>query len=249
MKTEPGIYMDKIKRFKDFEKIWEFTEFNLQRMNPDRGGMMPNVDDPQLSVNAYDKHQNAILAASDKLKNILSALYNTSAFSQLKSRIFLESQNINSMRIQRIIKSSDIKYDFYIHFTLSDKEYFGVVKDMLGVQPKVLSEVFKDTELVLTREWITKTKGQIIKILKKWLQIEPGEYKCLNEGVNCINMKTGNLTRLEKDTVIEVKTCYDDKIVITHENEFYTLQNDEFVYFNYWFSKMNKEYNISEIPD
>lgn len=153
------------------------------------------------------------------------------------------------MRIQRIVKANDIKYDFYIQFSLSDRQYFGVVKDMLGVQPKVISEVFKDTDLVLTREWITKTKGQIIKILKKWLQIEPGEYKCLKDNVDSINMKSGNLSIIEKDTIVEVKTCLDDKIIIKHENDFYSLQNDEFVYFNYWFLKLQSEFDISQIPD
>lgn len=241
--------MDRIKNFKQFTRIYEFTEFNLQRMNPDRGGMMPNVDDPQLSVNAFDKHQNALMAASDKLKNILSTLTNTSAFAQLKSKIFLESQNINSMRIQRIFKDNDIKYDFYIQFSLADKTYFGVVKDLLGPQPKVQSEVFKDTDLVLTREWIIKTKGQIIRILKKWLQIEPGDWKCLKEGVNAINMKSGNLSKIEKDTIIEVKTSLDDKLIIKHENDFYTLQNDEFVYFNYWFMKIKDEFTSLDIPN
>ena len=37
--------------------ILEFTEFNLQRMNPDSVQASMHVDDPQLSINSFDKHQ------------------------------------------------------------------------------------------------------------------------------------------------------------------------------------------------
>ena len=238
-----NIYMAKIKSYKEFSKIFEFTEFNLQRMNPDQGGVMPNVDNPQLSVNAFDKHQNAILAASSKLNSIIASLTNTAAFTQLKSRLFLDSQNINGMKILRILKTDDVRYDVYLDFLIGDKSYFGVLKDILGAQPKFYSEAFSDNELVLTREWIIKTKGAIQKILEKWLQPEPGEWVCQNEEVNAVNLKTGGLSKISKDTQIEVRTTLDNKIIIKHEDDFYSLQNDSFIYFNYWFIKK------SDLPD
>lgn len=219
------------------QRLYEFTEFNLQRMNPDMGGAMPNVDDPQLSVNAFDKHQNAILAASSKLNSILNSLSNSTAFAQLKSKLFLDSQNLTSLKILRIIKDSEVRYDFYLQLTLGDQPYFGVLKDILGPQPRFSTEAFKDSDLVLTREWILKTKGIIEKAVKKWLEPEPGTYIALRDDIVANNMKTGNSSRIGIDTEIEVKTTLDNKILIKHEDDFYSLQNDSYIYFNYWFVK------------
>jgi hypothetical protein len=206
-------------------------------MNSDKGGVMPNVDNPQLSVNAFDKHQSAIQAASSKLNSIMATLSNSSAFSQLKSKLFLDSQKINSMKVLRIAKDNEIKYDFYLEIYIGDTGYYGIMKDMTGIQPKFTCEAFKDTDLVLTREWIIKTKGLVEKILKNWLEPEIGNYICIAEDVSANNMTTGNLSKITKDTEIEVKTTLDNKILIKHENDFYSLQNDSFIYFNYWFIK------------
>lgn len=232
--------MTRIKRWHQFDRIYEFTEFNLQRMNPDKGGVMPNVDDPQLSVNAFDKHQNAILAASAKLNSLLASLSNTSAFAQLKSRLLLDTQKLNALKVLRIIKSDDVRYDFYIEFTIGENSYYGVIKDMLGPQPKFTTEVFSDTELVLTREWMIKTKGLINKVLKKWLEPESGYWTALRDDIMAVNLKNGNLTKINNNTTIEVLTTLENKIMIKHEDDFYSLQNDSFVYFNYWFKKESK---------
>lgn len=231
--------MDKIKKWKEFQKIYEFTEFNLQRMNSDKGGVMPNVDDPQLSINAFDKHQNAILAASAKLNSIMATLSNSAALGTLKSRLFLDSQKLNALKILRIFKNDDVRYDFYLEFVLGDKPYYGVLRDILGPAPKFSSEAFRDTDLVLSREWIIKTRGLITKAIEKWLEPLTGTYISLKDDINAINMKTGALSKINLGVEIEVKTTTDHKIIIKHENDFYSLQNDSFIYFNYWFKKIN----------
>lgn len=224
-----------IKKYNIFKE--SFTEFNLQRMNPDMGGMMPNVDNPQLSINAFDKHENAIRAATDKLNSLLNTLSNSSHFAVLKSKLALEDQNIESIKILRIVKS-DIRYDFYISFFIKDEEYWGVIKDMLGLHPKFESEVFKDTDLILSKEWVIKIKGLVIKLIKKWLTIENGKYRYINpENCSCFNVKTGNIERLIKDTEVEVVRSYDNKILIKHEDDYFHLTGDSYVYFNYWFIK------------
>ncbi len=40
--------------------ILEFSEFNLQRMNSDSVQASTHVDDPQLSLNGFDKNQDLI---------------------------------------------------------------------------------------------------------------------------------------------------------------------------------------------
>jgi len=228
---------NKIANFEEFGKMFEMTEFNLQRMNPDSGGMMPNVADPQLSINAFDKHEDAIRAATSKLSGLLNALSNTPQFTMLKSRLTLEDQNITAMKILRISKT-DIRYDVYISFVIKEEEFWGVVEDITG-NAEFISEVFKDADLTLTKEWIIKIKGLVIKILKKWLTPEDGKYKLLNDEAFCYNVNTGRIEKLTKGDEIEVVRSYDNKIVIMFDNDYFNLVNDNFIYFNYWFVKSN----------
>jgi hypothetical protein len=89
--------------------ILEFTEFNLQRMNPDSAaGAVGGVDDPSLSTNAFDKHADAIRQAMSRINGILYNLKGTSAYANLRSKLALEQQDIQSLKIQRIVKVNSI---------------------------------------------------------------------------------------------------------------------------------------------
>jgi hypothetical protein len=81
--------------------ILEFTEFNMQRMNPDSAaGAIGGVDDPSLSTNAFDKHADAIRQAMSRVNDILYNLAGTSAYRNLRSKLGLESQDIQKMKKQ-----------------------------------------------------------------------------------------------------------------------------------------------------
>lgn len=220
--------------------ILEFTEFNLQRMNPDAGQLSISVDNPQLSINAFDKHQDAIRAASSKINSILHSLSNTPQFSILKSKLSLERQNITTMKVLRVSKSNDVNYDVFISFIIDDQEYWGVIENILDKDPIFKSEVFKDTDLVLSKEWIIKTRGLIIKIVRKWLTPDNGSYKLLNDEIHCYNVNSSKPLKISKDTVIDVIRSYDNKTVIKHNNDYYNISGDAYIYFNYWFSKVRR---------
>lgn len=227
-----------IRRYDDF-KINELTEFNLQRLNPDNFSLgQPNVTDNSLSINAFDKHQDAIRAATSKINGLLHSLSNTPQFNILKSKLSLEKQNITSMKVLRISKSNDVNYDVYISFVIDEIEYFGVIEDILTEDPVFKSEVFKNSDLIQTKEWVIKIKGLVIKIVKKWLTPDNGKYKLINNEAYCFNVDNGRLLRINKDAEIEVIRSYDNKIVIKHQNEYYNLIGDSYVYFNYWFTKI-----------
>ena len=133
------------------------------------GQMAVHVDNPQLSINAFDKHQDAIRAATSKINGLLHSLSNTPQFNILKSKLSLEKQNITSMKVLRISKSNDVNYDVYISFVIDEIEYFGLIEDILTEDPVFKSEVFKNSDLVQTKEWVIKIKGLVIKIVKKGL--------------------------------------------------------------------------------
>ena len=80
--------------------ILEFSEFNAQRLNPDSAHMGVSVDNPQLSVNAFDKHEDAIRTGVSRINNILHSLANTSSFRALKSKLGLESQKIENLDLR-----------------------------------------------------------------------------------------------------------------------------------------------------
>lgn len=219
--------------------ILEFTEFNAMRLNPDSAQMGVHVDNPQLSINAFDRHEDAIRAGMARINSILHTLSNSSTYRSLKSKFGLEDQQLSSLKIQRITKGSDLRYNIYVVFVIDDNEYFGVVEDILAKDPIFKSEVFKDHDLVQTKEWVIRTKGLVIKTIKTWLKPDEGKYKLINDKLTCYSVETGQSLNAEKGIEIEVVRALDDKIVIRHENKYYHLINDNFIYFNYWFEKIS----------
>lgn len=219
--------------------ILEFTEFNLNRMNPDSVNYpTPNVDDPHLSINAFDKHQDAIRMGIARINGILQTLSNSASFRQLKSKLALEDQNIQSMKVLRIVKSNNIDYDVYISFNVADEEYWGQIENILDKNPSFTSEIFKDYDLVQSKEWVIKLKGLIIKTVKAWLNPEEGNYKLLNDEAFCFSVDTGRLLKLEKNAEIEVIRAFENKVLIKYSNEYYHMVGDNYVYFNWWFEKL-----------
>lgn len=220
--------------------ILEFTEFNLQRMNPDSARASVHVDDPQLSINAFDKYQDGIRQAMSRINDILYNLKGTSSYSQLRSKLALENQDIQSIKILRIVKTETLKYTVYLTLTIDGEEYWGEVEDVVGLNPQFTSEVFKDYDLFQPKEWVIKIKGLVIKTIKTWLKPEPGFYKLLNDEVICYSVETGKQLKMEQGIEIEVLNCYDNKIVIKHETDIYNLIGDNYIYFNWWFEKIEE---------
>ena len=134
-----------ITKFKDF-KLNESTEFNFLRFNPDSVRPAVAVDDKSLSLNAYDRNADQIRVAMTRIEDIMYNLKGTNAYKDLRSKLGLEHQDIQNMKIIRILKSNNINYDVYIQFGIDGEEYWGVVKNIL-VNPEIKSEVFKDQNL------------------------------------------------------------------------------------------------------
>lgn len=214
--------------------ILEFTEFNLQRFNPDSAHIATHVDNPQLSTNAFDKHQSGIRQAMSRIDDILYNLKGTSAYSNLRSKLALEDQDIQNLKIQRILKHNNVNYTVYLTLTIDGEEYWGQIIDILGLKPIFKSEVFKDFDLYQPKEWVIKIKGLVIKTIKTWLKPERGTYKLLNNEVICYSTDTGKQLRMEKGIEVELIRSHDDKIVIKHESDYYNLVGDNFIYFNWW---------------
>ena len=219
--------------------ILEFTEFNIQRMNPDSARASIHVDDPQLSIDAFDKHQDGIRQALSRINDILYKVKGSSAYTNLRSKLALEDQDIQSMKVLRIVKNETLKYTAYITLVIDGEEYWGEVEDVVGLNPTFSSELFKDYDLLQPKEWVIKIKGLVIKTLRTWLKPENGNYKLLNNEVICYSTETGKQLSMQQGIEIEVLKSYDNKIVIKHESDTYNLVGDNFIYFNWWFEKVD----------
>ena len=229
-----------MKRISNYKKflVNESTEFNYQRLNSDSVRASIHVDDPSLSINAFDKHEDVVRQVISKLGNLSRALQNTQGYKVLKSKLSLEDQEISNVKIIRIVKSSSFQYDVYLSFKIDEDEYWGVITDILN-NPEFKSEVFKDQLLLQTKEWIIKTKGLIIKHIKNWMKPQFGKFKLLKDEVICYSNLTGKLLRLPQNSTIEVLKSYDGRLIFEYDGNQYTLTGDNFVYFNWWFEEIS----------
>jgi len=229
-----------MKRISNYKKflVNESTEFNYQRLNSDSVRASIHVDDPSLSINAFDKHEDVVRQVISKLGNLSRALQNTQGYKVLKSKLSLEDQEISNVKIIRIVKSSSFQYDVYLSFKIDEDEYWGVITDILN-NPEFKSEVFKDHLLLQTKEWIIKTKGLIIKHIKNWMKPQFGKFKLLKDEVICYSNLTGKLLRLPQNSIIEVLKSYDGRLIFEYDGNQYTLTGDNFIYFNWWFEEVS----------
>ena len=217
--------------------ILEFTEFNDQRFNPDSVQPAVQVDDPKLSTNAFDKHEDLVRQAISRIGQLQGSLMGSAAYRTLKSKLALEDQEIKEMTVIRIVKNNNLNYDVFIKFKIEDEEYWGVIKDVLG-NAEFKSEVFKDHDLIQTKEWVIKLKGLVIKNIKSFLKPQFGKFKSLLDDIVCYSLETGKMLKMKKGSEIEVLKSYDNKIIFEYENDKYALTGDNFIYFNWWFDKI-----------
>lgn len=217
--------------------IKEFSEFNYQRLNSDNAIPGVQADNPQLSINAFDKHQDMIRQAVSRIGDISSSMYGSNSYRLLKSKLSLEDQEIKKLKIIRILKSEGFNYDAYITFMVGEDEYWGVIKNIL-TNPELKSEIFKDFDLIQTQEWIIKLKGTIIKVVKNWMKPQFGKFKLIGHEINCYSSETGKLLKLPSDSEIEVLKSYDNQIIFKYGNDQYSLKGDNFVYFNWRFEEI-----------
>jgi len=230
--------MSIIKKYNLFKE--SFTEFNLQRFNADSAQASVHVDDPSLSTNAFDKHEDRIRQSMARVNDIMFNLKGTNAYKALRSKLALEHQDIQSLKVLRILKSTSLLYDVYVSFRIEGEEYWGVIENILADSPKLKSEVFKDYDLYQPKEWVIKITGLIIKTIKTWLKPEPGIYKLLNDDIICYSIETGKQLKMDKGIEIELVRAYDEKIIIKHESDRYNLVGDNYIYFNWWFEKIDE---------
>lgn len=220
--------------------IREFTEFNLQRFGNEHGGGMPNThaNNPELSHGAFDRHEDNIRVSSVRLNDILSTIRSTNDIYSNKLDKSMDGLDISNLKIQRMFQKNSIDIDVYISFDLAGKNYFGVIKSFI-INPQVESEVFKDSDLLVNKEWSIKLKGLLVKTIKKWLNIPSNtKWKALKP-IQCTNTETGELLIIDTESEIKVlRTLNNDTIIANYKDINCEINGLSFYYFNYWFEKV-----------
>lgn len=224
---------------KKHKLILEFSEFNAQRMNSDSVQASVHVDNPTLSTNAFDKHEDIVRQSIARLGQLQGSMMGSAAYRSLKSKLSLDDQDITALKIIRIVKNTNLNYDVFISFIIDGEEYWGVIKNILSNDAKLKSEVFKDSELIQTKEWVIKLEGLLLKNVLNFLKPNSGFYKQLKDDVICFSAIDGKMLKMNIGTEIEVLKSYNDKIIFKHDGVKYHMTGDNFVYFNWWFEKID----------
>jgi hypothetical protein len=224
---------------KKYKLILEFSEFNAQRMNSDSVQASVHVDNPTLSTNAFDKHEDIVRQSISRLGQLQGSMMGSAAYRSLKSKLSLDDQDVTALKIIRIVKNTNLNYDVFISFIIDGEEYWGVIKNILSNDAKLKSEVFKDSELIQTKEWVIKLEGLLLKNVLNFLKPNGGFYKQLKDEVICFSGVDGKMLKMNIGTEIEVLKSYNDKIIFKHDGVKYHMIGDNFVYFNWWFEKID----------
>lgn len=219
--------------------ILEFTEFNAMRLGGDSVPQSTHVDNPQLSLGAYNRFSHNVKNAMSKLNDLYKKISMTSTGMHLKKQKPLELTDISNIVIQRIFPVNDIYYNIYFTFELEEKEYFGVIRNINSEDPILTSEVFKDYNIFGSKEWAIRVKGNLIKVIKKWLTPPKANFISLKE-IDAYDKLTGEKILLEEGSIVKVLSSNDSIITIEHEDRVYTLRNENYYYFNYYFKEVEK---------
>lgn len=213
--------------------ILEFTEFNAMRMNPDNLSQATHVDNPSLSLDAYDRFEQNLKSSLVRLNHIYKDISRTKSGFNLRTHSKIDVVDIENIKILRIYKQDDIHYNFYITFEIGGNEYYGVIRRFGSNREEFTSEAFSDPYLNLSYEWTIRAKGNIIKAIKQWLIPAKGTYKALNDQY-FTDVNSGTLYYIKEGDTFKLFKSKEDRHFIEFNNKIGELSNNFFIYFNYY---------------
>ena len=219
--------------------IKEFSEFNHQRLNNDSVPQSTHVDNPELSIGSLNKYEQNLRTSLNRLNDLFKTVSLTTTGVNLKTGSTVEASDIKNIKILRIFPKDDIYLNVYFTFELGDekKPYYGVIKKINHSDAEVYCEIFNDRSIFTSKEWVIRIKGNIIKAIKKWLNVPSIEYKSLKD-IDVYNESTGELTLIPSGEIIKVRRSVDNSISISWMGGNYNIIGRNYYYFNYYFALM-----------
>ena len=217
--------------------LLEFTEFNNRKMNSDSVPQSTHVNNPHLSLGSLNKHEINLRSSLSKLNDLYKDISKSTTGVNIKDGNKIEGKDIKNIKIQRIYPKDDIYLNVYFTFELYEKEYYGYINKINSENPILHSELFRDTSVFGSKEWAIRIKGNLIKVIKLWLNVKSGKYLSLKE-IDMSHKNTGHSFLLPPKTQIILKSSNNDHMLISYENEDYYLRGKNYYYFNYYFTEV-----------
>jgi len=214
--------------------IMEFSEFNAMRMGSDSVPQSTHVDNPSLSMDSYNRYELNMKGALSKLDGIFKKISRTTTGINLHDGSTLELTDFKQFKILRIFAANDIYFNIYFSFTIEEEEYFGVIEKINSPNPNVKCELFRDLSVFGSKEWIIRIKGMLVKSIRKWLDIDLGNYKLLKD-LEVIDKNSGSRVIIPINSEIEVTKSNDNYIELLLDEKLYFITNNNYFYFNYYF--------------
>lgn len=213
--------------------IREFTEFNLNRMNADQTPMSVHTDNPEFTQDAFDRHIDQLRDSNIALNNILKQVGSNKLYKIGGGTI--NGLDIKNLKIIRIFKKDEIDIKVCLSFELDESEYYATIDDFM-TSPVFKSEILSDRDINLTKEWLLKIKGLLIKVIKQWMYIKRGNYVALKD-IDCFNYDTGEIINIKKDSSIKVYRTIEEGVVCEYNGVKCKITGMNYYYFNYFFEK------------
>jgi len=233
------------------ESYSDFNQFSQGGVGPSSG--LPGYGfavDPQISINGhqdspytdqYTRTPMMINSLVDIMKNIYKDIPNN--YGTIKYDQFIEDvDDFSDFKILRLKENNNMNIDVFISFFFDDEEFFGVYRDFNFIQKQPLKTDFftDDRYKYIDGEYKLKLDNYFRKILDKWFMPKNMNYITLKE-IFAID-KMGDKESIPMSKSVEVVNSNSDKdgnsfVQFTYNNKLYTLNKNDYYYFNYWFEK------------
>jgi hypothetical protein len=215
-----------IKKYDDFEKLTETSEFMFQSLSTGTGAMQPR--DPQLSFDPFDRYAGLKRQQIDTLVQISTGLRN------LHGGSYVDSSNVDMKQVF-ILKMFDNNLnllDIYLKFIIGEQIFLGIFQNWGGFQTPFFKSSSFD-EVYGNASVKIKVIGILKNILHDYFKPHTGRW-IVNAGINVKNSWGQNIfVKPGSKIVVDEVITQDEKpkINIIYEESPYHIQDVDF----YWF--------------
>jgi len=225
-------------------------QFGIQPFNMPGYGF---AQDSQLSiygaqdspyVDQFARSRGSAMTLFDFAKD---AMRQGGAGNSYKQDFFLDDiSEYKNLKILRIVENDTGNIDVYISFEFNDEEYFGVFKNFNNFKTtKIHSDLIEVSSMMypyMDQFYFLKLSNYLKNVINKWFIPKKGEYKNLKKD-NLVKNSMGSYESIPYNSKIQALGVNIDNnnksyIVIKYKDNKYTINGNDYYYFNYYFEKI-----------